>query len=124
MYISSLIDPPAESPIVDGVMWVQGVALGYTATAVAVTAVAAIGFLMLSGKLALRRGIAVVAGCFILFGANGLAMALLGLASQGAPPHYPANPEPSQSINQASSSLPSSPAYDPYAGAAVPVSGQ
>ena len=78
---------------------------------------------MLSGKLALRRGIAVVAGCFILFGANAMAMTLIGLSAQGAQARYSPNPDPNQLINQVRS-FPSAPAYDPYAGASVPVSGQ
>jgi type IV secretion system protein VirB2 len=50
-------------------MWVQGTLLGNVATAVAVIAVAVVGFLMLTGRLEWRRGITVILGCFIIFGA-------------------------------------------------------
>src|SRR3546814_20784978 len=69
MYSSaqSLTDPPGSSVIASGVAWVEGAALGSVATAIAIIAVAAIGLLMLSGRLDLRRGITVIFGCFLLF---------------------------------------------------------
>src|SRR3546814_7849839 len=74
MYSSaqSLTDPPGSSVIASGVAWVEGAALGSVATAIAIIAVAAIGLLMLSGRLDLRRGITVIFGCFLLFGASGI----------------------------------------------------
>lgn len=114
----SLADPPAGSPIADGVIWVQGVALGSTATVIAVLAVAAIGLLMLAGRLELRRGIIVVLGCFILFGAGGIATALTGMSGANVPPQAPAAPDPGQLSSQPR--LPPPAAYDPYAGASVP----
>lgn len=116
----SLTDPPAGSPIADGVIWVQGVALGSTATVIAVLAVAAIGLLMLSGRLELRRGITVVIGCFILFGASGIAAALSGFTSLEERSRRPisADAEPLQSPLKVPA--PPASAYDPYAGASVP----
>ncbi|MFN4356241.1 TrbC/VirB2 family protein [Sphingopyxis alaskensis] len=116
----SLADPPQNSPIAGGVSWVQTVMLGTTATIVAVIAVAAVGLLMLSGRLELRRGITVVLGCFILFGASEIAAAITGLAGPGTQPHR----EPAPDIGTRTSPLqapvlPPS-AYDPYAGASVP----
>ncbi|WP_338426915.1 TrbC/VirB2 family protein [Sphingopyxis kveilinensis] len=116
----TLSDPPAGSPLAEGVAWVEGAALGSTATVVAVIAVAAIGLLMLSGRLDLRRGITVVLGCFILFGAGGIAAGLTGLA--GADPRPPATAEPSPSPSQLRPTMPRPSVYDPYAGASVPVS--
>jgi type IV secretory pathway VirB2 component (pilin) len=43
--------------------------LGNVATAVAVMAVAAVGFMMLTGRMNWRFGATVIIGCFILFGA-------------------------------------------------------
>ena len=122
MYSStiSLADPPAESSIADGVTWVQGVALGSTATAVAVIAVAAIGLLMLSGRLELRRGITVVLGCFVLFGAAGIAGTLTSLARTGAQPLRMADPDSTHLLSSQLQSPPPLAAYDPYAGASVP----
>ena len=116
---ASLTDPPAASPIADGILWVQSAVLGSTATAVAVIVVAAIGLLMLTGRLELRRGTTVVLGCFILFGAGGIAQAVTGLASAESGPVARASIQtpPLQQLPPA----PSSSAYDPYAGASVPV---
>lgn len=118
---TSLTDPPVDSPIAAGVQWVQGAALGSTATAIAVLAVAAVGLLMLSGRLELRRGITVVPGCFILFGAAGIAGVLTGgndtpqsqiLASDSSP------------LAQQMQNSPAPAPYDPYAGASVPTARQ
>jgi type IV secretion system protein VirB2 len=43
--------------------------LGNVATAVAVIAVAMVGFMMLTGRMNWRFGATVILGCFILFGA-------------------------------------------------------
>jgi type IV secretion system protein VirB2 len=56
--------------------WVTGVIGGTVATSLCIIAVAMVGFLMLSGQLAVRRGFAVVIGCFLLLGAPVLAATL------------------------------------------------
>jgi type IV secretory pathway VirB2 component (pilin) len=61
--------PRGSGPILAAVMWVQDTLLGNVATAVAVIAIAVVGFMMLTGRLEWRRGIAVILGCFIIFGA-------------------------------------------------------
>ena len=62
-------DPAGSGPIVAALSWVQGTLLGNVATAVAVIAVAMVGFLMLTGRINWRIGATVILGCFILFGA-------------------------------------------------------
>ncbi|MBI1682862.1 TrbC/VirB2 family protein [Caulobacter hibisci] len=62
--------PQGSQPIANAVAWVQGTMLGNVATAVAVIAVAMVGFLMLTGRMNWRFGATVVMGCFILFGAG------------------------------------------------------
>jgi type IV secretion system protein VirB2 len=62
-------DPQGSGPIVSALLWLQGTLLGNVATAVAVMAVAAVGFMMLTGRLNWRFGATVIIGCFILFGA-------------------------------------------------------
>lgn len=52
--------------------WLQGTLLGTVATVAAVIAVAAVGFMMLTGRMEWRRGLTVVVGCFIIFGAGAL----------------------------------------------------
>ena len=63
-------DPQGSSAILSGVMWLQGTLLGNVATVVAVMAVAAVGFMMLTGRMNWRYGATVILGCFILFGAT------------------------------------------------------
>jgi len=62
-------DPQGSGPIVSALLWMQGTLLGNVATAVAVMAVAAVGFMMLTGRLNWRFGATVIIGCFVLFGA-------------------------------------------------------
>ena len=61
--------PAGSEPINAALEWVQGTLLGNLATTAAVIAVAAVGFLMLTGRIEWRRGLVVVIGCFIIFGA-------------------------------------------------------
>jgi type IV secretion system protein VirB2 len=119
----SLADPLGSSVILAATDWVQGTLLGTSATIIAVIAIAAIGLLMLSGRIDVRRGSTVLVGCFVLFGAPVIAKGLREMAggdgddyaeSDGAmrppvtiPPSTTA-PEPKPN------------AFDPYAGAAVP----
>ena len=65
-------DPAGSGPIVSALMWLQGTLLGNVATAVAVMAVAAVGFMMRTGRLNWRFGASVIIGCFILFGASAI----------------------------------------------------
>jgi type IV secretion system protein VirB2 len=63
-------DPQGSGALLAGVTWLQGTLMGNVATAVAVMAVAAVGFMMLTGRLNWRYGATVILGCFILFGAT------------------------------------------------------
>lgn len=63
-------DPQGSGPIVAALAWLQGTLLGSIATAVAVMAVAAVGFMMLTGRMNWRFGATVIIGVFILFGAT------------------------------------------------------
>ena len=62
-------DPQGSGPIANALLWLQGTLLGTVATTVAVMAVAAIGFMMLTGRMNWRFGATVIIGVFILFGA-------------------------------------------------------
>jgi type IV secretion system protein VirB2 len=75
-------DPAGSSPLLGALNWVQGTLLGNIATTAAVIAVAACGFLMLTGRLDWRRGLTVIVGCFIIFGAATI-VAGIRAASQG-----------------------------------------
>ena len=65
-------DPAGSGPIVNALAWLQGTLLGNVATAVAVMAVAAVGFMMLTGRMNWRFGATVIIGVFILFGATSI----------------------------------------------------
>ena len=75
------VDPAGSGPIVAALGWLQGTLLGNVATAVAVMAVAAVGFMMLTGRMNWRFGATVIIGCFILFGAGAIVSGIQGAAA-------------------------------------------
>ena len=77
-------DPQGSGVIVSAVQWLQGTLLGTVATVVAVIAVAAVGFLMLTGRMNWRYGTVVILGCFILFGAASIVAGIQATASATA----------------------------------------
>ncbi len=74
-------NPQGSGPIVSALMWLQGTLLGNVATAVAVMAVAAVGFMMLTGRLNWRFGATVIIGCFVLFGAASIVAGIQSAAA-------------------------------------------
>ena len=74
-------DPAGSGPIVAALGWLQGTLLGNVATAVAVMAVAACGFMMLTGRLNWRFGATVILGTFILFGAASIVAGIQSAAA-------------------------------------------
>ena len=112
--------------MVAAVQWLQGTMLGTAATSVAVVCFAAVGLMMLSGRIDVRRGASVVAGCFILFGAASIAagiQAAAGLAGPAAAvPALPAAPPagPPVPVSPPPPPPPGPGSPDPFAGAAVP----
>lgn len=76
-------DPQGSGPIVAALGWLQGTLLGNVATAVAVMAVAAIGFMMLTGRMNWRFGATVIIGLFILFGAGTIVAGIQSAAAAG-----------------------------------------
>jgi len=122
--IQSLADPPGSSPILAAVTWVQGALLGTVATGIATIAIAALGFLMLTGRLPVRRGMTAILGCFILFGAASMARTIragLGdLAGAAEPPVAYATAPPPRALPPPPAPRPQ-PQADPFAGAAVPI---
>ena len=77
-------DPRGSGPIVAALTWLQGTLLGNVATAVAVIAVAMVGFMMLTGRMNWRFGATVVLGCFILFGSAAIVSGIQSTASAAA----------------------------------------
>lgn len=102
--------------------WIEALLLGPLATSVAVIAVASVGLLMLTGRVNVRRGLTVILGCFILFGAGAIAQGLRGGVAMVAsdvptPPLPPQEPQALQPILAAPAQP--QPLADPYAGAAL-----
>ena len=77
------VNPQGSGPIVSALMWLQGTLLGNVATAVAVIAVAMVGFMMLTGRMNWRFGATVIIGCFILFGAGAIVSGIQATAAAG-----------------------------------------
>jgi type IV secretion system protein VirB2 len=73
-------DPAGSSALIAALDWVQGTLLGNLATSAAVIAVAVVGFLMLTGRIDWRRGLTVVVGCFVVFGAVSIVAGIRSLA--------------------------------------------
>jgi type IV secretion system protein VirB2 len=73
-------DPAGSSPLIAALGWVQGTLLGTVATSAAVIAIAIVGFLMLSGRMEWRRGVIVIVGAFIIFGAVSIVAGIRSLA--------------------------------------------
>ncbi len=76
-------DPAGSGPIVAAVNWLQGTLLGTIATVIAVIAIAAVGLLMLTGRINWRYGATVILGCFILFGAASIVAGIQSTAQLG-----------------------------------------
>ncbi|THD38420.1 MAG: hypothetical protein E7773_00730 [Sphingomonas sp.] len=114
---SSLADPDGSSALVAAVTWLQGTLLGTVATTVAVVAVAAVGFLMLGGRMDWRRGATVIVGCFVLFGATSIVAGLQGGVGDGI--EAPTIPISAIAPSTVRPSPTPTAAYDPYAGASV-----
>ena len=74
-------DPAGSSPLQGALEWVQGTLLGNLATTAAVIAVAVVGFLMLTGRIEWRRGLTVIVGCFIIFGATAIVAGIRTVAT-------------------------------------------
>jgi len=79
----SYADPQGSGVLVSAVNWLSGTLLGTIATVVAVIAVAAVGFMMLTGRINWRYGVTVILGCFILFGASSIVAGIHSTATLG-----------------------------------------
>ena len=79
----SYSDPAGSGVLVSAVSWLQGTLLGTIATVAAVIAIAAVGFMMLTGRINWRYGVTVVLGCFILFGAASIVAGIHSTATLG-----------------------------------------
>jgi type IV secretory pathway VirB2 component (pilin) len=76
-------DPEGSGVIIGALNWLQGTLLGTVATVAAVIAIAAVGFMMLTGRINWRHGAVVILGCFILFGAASIVAGIRAAATGG-----------------------------------------
>ena len=72
--------PQGSSPIIGAITWIEDTLLGQVATVVAVIAVAAVGFMMLTGRMNWKYGATVIVGVFILFGASTIVAGIQAVA--------------------------------------------
>lgn len=77
----AMADPAGSGAVLAAVTWLQGTLLGNVATVVAVIAVAAVGFMMLTGRMNWRYGATVILGLFILFGAASIVAGIRSVAT-------------------------------------------
>lgn len=107
--------PEPSSSILTAVDWINDLLLGSLATGVCVLAVAAVGAMMLLGRVPFRSGFRVILGCFVLLGAPVLASAFLTAPNHEAPP---VDPQPF--IESSEARMLGGPSeFDPYAGASL-----
>jgi len=113
---SSLFDTPGSPVLASAADWAAGTLFGGIAASLCVLAVAFIGVMLMTGRLAIRDGIRTVIGCFVLLGAPVLAGGLLEAAGAAVPSAAPSVPM----IEAAPPPAALPPAnYDPYAGASL-----
>jgi type IV secretion system protein VirB2 len=112
----SLFDAPHDSRMIAATDWLTGVLLGNVAISLCIIAVATVGLALMTGRLAIRDGVRVAIGCFVLLGAPAIAAGFLKVADETVSPRSAMGPVVDATAEP--SLLP--PAnYDPYAGASL-----
>jgi type IV secretory pathway VirB2 component (pilin) len=113
---SSLFDTGAEPVLPAAIDWVIATVFGDIALGLCVLAVAFVGLMLMTGRLAIREGLRVAIGCFVLLGAPVIAAGLRGGADEAT---TAGNLRP-LAIKAAPLPVPPPAAnYDPYAGASL-----
>lgn len=111
----SLFGPPASPVLTSAADWVGGTLFGGVAVTLCVIAVAFVGLMLMTGRLAVRDGLRVAIGCFVLLGAPIIAAGLHDAAFEPAPPAA----LPAIEAEAPQPELAPAPRYDPYAGASL-----
>jgi type IV secretion system protein VirB2 len=113
----SLFDTPQSPPLSSAAGWLTGAVSGSVAVILCVLAVAFVGLLLMSGRLALRDAGRVALACFVVLGASTIAAGLRGAAVAVVPMSHHPETIP---VAQLPPPPPLPPAnYDPYAGASL-----
>ncbi|MEO1920831.1 MAG: TrbC/VirB2 family protein [Sphingomonadaceae bacterium] len=115
-YSQSLLEPSRGSSLAASAQWIESVLLGEVAVLLAIIAVAVVGLMLLTGRLAARQAAKVAIGMAIVFGAPTIAGGLLDAAGEGTLPN--SGNVKVETPESARGDLPPSD-YNPYAGAAL-----
>lgn len=113
---NSLFNAASEPVLPSATGWVTASLFGDIAVSLCVLAVAFVGFMLMTGRLALREGVRVAIGCFTLLSAPIIAAGLHTAAGD-----VDAVNSPKELIIETAPapSPPPSASYDPYAGASL-----
>lgn len=87
---ASLLEPTGAPVLGTAVEWLAQTVTGSIAIALCTIAVAMVGVMMFEGRMPIRRGLRVIIGCFVVFGAPAIAAGLLGTWQTGAEAPPPA----------------------------------
>jgi type IV secretion system protein VirB2 len=79
----AVANPQGSGPIIAALSWLQGTLMGNVATTIAVMAVAAVGFMMLTGRINWRFAATVIVGVFILFGSGAIVAGIQSAVAAG-----------------------------------------
>lgn len=123
---SAMITPmpgPEQDSLATASQWVEQLLQGRTATAIAIMAVAILGYQTMLGRFSMKSAVRVVLGCFILFGSSAIARSLMDRVRDAGAPFatrdvYPPPPAiPPMPIVKPTISPPPNSAnpFDPYA---------
>ena len=111
-----------DNAIAAALDWIRVTLTGSLATGFAIIAVAWFGLMLVSGRLPRRRGIELILGCFIIFGASSIATGMsqeLNTSTTGGPEAASVVPPVRIGPMVPQRTVASAP-YDAYAGAALP----
>ena len=105
-----------DDPIEASASWMMALVSGDLAATMCILAVALLGFMLMTGRVALKRAALVTVGCFILLSASAMSSAFMMLAS--------ARGSSDQAVRSGATAMPperrlSLSDYDPYAGASL-----
>lgn len=82
------------SVLLTAISWIAGVILGPVATGIAIASVAFFGFAMLQGYFDWQRGLRIVIGLFLVFGASSIAHSIAGMRGSSFASNDVMPPEP------------------------------
>ncbi|WP_375339553.1 TrbC/VirB2 family protein [Sphingomonas fuzhouensis] len=103
--------------LLSALLWIERLTAGSFATAIATIAVAMAGLAVMAGRLRARRGLEIVLGIGMIFGAPSIERGVLAVPSS-----QPVEISLAPAATPITVRQPSIAMYDPYAGASVPKS--